>query len=417
MTKKILMVVLDGLSGYPGESALKKAKKPALNQLVKKSKAGIMETVPGVAPESDSAVLSLLGYDPFKYYTGRGPLEAAGVGIKIKDGELSIRCNFATTSDGKKIIDRRVARSLTSAESKMLERVINAKVKLKDAEFVFKATSQHRGVLIIKSKKQLSPEVSNTDPAYKRGKNGVSVALPKFKMEVQKAKPLKKTKAAEFTARLINDFTKQAYEVLNNTTVNRRRKASKLLPANLILCRDYGTKVPKLFDISKKYGMKWAVLADMPLERGIATLAGMDVIQLSEPTFGKKDYKERLRKVFRALQTYDALYIHIKGPDLFGHDGDFSGKKKSIEDIDANFIKPLVEKLDFKNVVLAVTADHSTPCQLKAHSSDPVPLLIYTEGIKADKVTSYDVESLKQGSLKLKGKQLVPKLVKIARGK
>jgi len=414
MNKKVLMVVLDGLSGYPGESALKKAKKPALNELVKKSKSGIMETVPGIAPESDSAVLSLLGYDPFKYYTGRGPLEAAGVGIKLKEGELSVRCNFATTSDGKKIIDRRVARSLTSSESKMLEKVINARVKLTGAEFTFKATSQHRGVLILKSKKKLSPEITNTDPAYKRGKNGVSMAIPKFKMEVQKAKPLIKNKATEFTAALINDFTKKAYEALNDSTVNKHRKSNKKLPANLILCRDYGIKVPALFNISKKYGMKWAVLADMPLERGIGRLAGMDVIRLNEPTFGKKDYKERLRKLSKAIQEYDALYIHIKGPDLFGHDGDFNGKKKSIEDIDANFIKPLLEKLNFKEVVLAVTADHSTPCQLAAHSKDPVPLLIYTEGIKADKVTSFDVESLKKGSLKIKGKQLVPKLVKIA---
>jgi len=244
MTKKILMVVLDGLSGYPGESALKKAKTHTLNALVKKSKAGVMETVPGVAPESDSAVLSLLGYDPFKYYTGRGPLEAAGVGVEVKEGELSVRCNFATTSNGKKIIDRRVARSLTSAESKMLERIINAKVSLTDAEFVFKATSQHRGVLVIKSKKKLSPEITNTDPAYKKGKNGVSVALPKFKMEVQKAVPLKKDKASMFTARLINEFTKKAYEVLDKSTVNKRRMASKLLPANLILCRDYGIKTP-----------------------------------------------------------------------------------------------------------------------------------------------------------------------------
>ena len=417
MKKKVLMVVLDGLSGYPGESALKKAKKHALNDLVKKSKSGIMETVPGIAPESDSAVLSLLGYDPFKYYTGRGPLEAAGVGIKLKPGELSVRCNFATTSDGRKIIDRRVARSLTSSESKMLERVINARVKLKDAEFTFKATSQHRGVLILKSKQKLSPEITNTDPAYKRGKNGIAMAVPKFKMEVQKAKPLKKDKASEFTAKLINEFTKQAYEALNNSTVNRHRKANKLLPANLILCRDYGSHAPDLFNISKKYKMKWAVLADMPLERGIGSLAGMDVIQLSPPTFGKKDYKERLRKLSKAMQEYDALYIHIKGPDLFGHDGDFNGKKKSIEDIDANFIKPLVEKLDFKKTVLAVTADHSTPCQLAAHSADPVPLLIYTNGIKADKVTSFDVESLKKGSLKIKGKQLVPKLMKLARGK
>ena len=411
MTKKLIICVLDGLSGYPGKSALKKAKVPVMDSLASKSKCGTMETVPGIAPESDSAVLSLLGYDPFKYYTGRGPLEAVGFGEKFEKGDLAIRCNFATAGKGNKIKDRRVDRSLTSAEAKMLERIINARVKLTNADFIFRATSQHRGVLIIKSKKKLHPEVSNTDPAYKRGKNGIAMALSKFPMVVQKAKPLKAS--AKFSADLINEFTKKSHEALKGSTVNRRRKAHNQLPADLILCRDYGDHEPDLFNISKKYKKKWAVLADMPLEVGIGKLAGMEIIKMHEPTFGKKDYKERLRKLKRSIEDYDCLYIHIKGPDLFGHDGDFNGKKKSIEDIDSNFIAPLLDLLDLKKTVLCVTADHSTPTQLLAHSKDPVPLMIYTEGIKPDKVDKFDVESCRKGSMKIKGMQLVPKLMRM----
>jgi len=410
---KTLLIVLDGLAGETkAMTALKVSSTPFLDNLAKLSKIGLMYPVPGVAPESDSAVLSILGYDPYKYHTGRGPLEAVGFGIKFETGMLALRCNFATSSDGKKLTDRRAGRTLTTKEAKELEKEINKKVKLTDATFKFWSTVQHRAVLIIKTKKRLYPKISNTDPAYERGEKGIAHALSNFKMEIRKCKPLDKN--AKLSADLVNEFTEKVYKVLKNCEVNKKRKKKKLLPANIVLCRDAGNKIPKLFSISKKYKRKWAILADMPLEVGIGMLADMDVIKMHAPTFTKSDYTERLKKTMAALKKYDSLYVHIKGPDLFGHDGDFKGKVKSIEEIDKYFLGPLLNKLEKQNIMIVVTADHATPCSLAAHSADPVPILIFNPKYLSDNMDKFDEDYCARGTLKLEGIDLVPLMMRLS---
>lgn len=396
---KKLLVVLDGLGDLPckalnGKTPLEAARTPALDSLAKKARTGMLRIAGGVAPESDVGVFSVLGYDPFKYHVGRGALEAYGINAGFKNGMLALRANFATVQ-GTKIVDRRVGRSLNSADAKALEKELNDKVRLTNASLVFRATLGHRGVLLIKSREKLSQKISNTDPAYELRK-GLGSAKSVFEMRVQKSRPLERGAAAARSARLVNEFTEKAHAVLEKSKVNAKRRKRGLLPANELLLRDAETRIRKPPNLHAKE--KWAVLADMPLEVGIGGLVGMKVIHAPPPTFTASDYTERARKTLALLQEFDGVYVHIKGPDLFGHDGDAKGKKKSIEDIDRFFFKPLLKKLDLSNTRVAVTADHSTPCELKAHSNDPVPFLVAGANISEKGVKKFgETECLKKG--------------------
>ncbi|MCP3683051.1 MAG: 2,3-bisphosphoglycerate-independent phosphoglycerate mutase [bacterium] len=401
---KLLFIVLDGMGDRPGKkkTPLAAAATPTMDFLAKQGKTGLVNVIPGIAPESDSAVISILGYNPHKYYTGRGPLEAEGAGVDMKNGMLAIRTNFATSSDGKKLVDRRVARSLKSDEAKKLAAAVNKKVKLKNASFYFESTIAHRAALVIKSKTKLSSAITNTDPAYRVTKKGVPEALAKFPMVLQKCKPLKR--GAKRSAELVNEFTEKVFEVLDKHPVNKKRKKQGKLAANLIICRDAGNKVP---DLPRRKG-KWAILADMPLEVGIGRLAGMSVVTLPLSKSVKKGLDLRFKKTLASIKKFDALYIHIKGPDLFGHDGDFKGKKKSLEDIDKHFLTPLLKKISLKDTIIAITADHCTPCAMKAHSADPVPLVICGKGVKPDKSAGFSEKECKKGKIgRIKGPQIM----------
>lgn len=399
---KLIFVVMDGLGDRPvaelgGKTPLEAAHTPALDSLAAKGSGGMLRVIEGVAPESDAAVLTLLGYDPHKYYTGRGPLEGFGTGVDFKEGMLALRCNFATTSGGHNLLDRRAGRTLTSKEAAALAAAVNKKVKLTGAAFKFYASVAHRGVLVISSGSgKLSANITNTDPAYEV-RNGIPHALSSFEKKVKTAVPLDNASASIRAAGLVNEFTEKAFAVMEAHPVNTSRRKKGLLPANTIICRDAGNRLPPLYNLSKRYGKKWALLADMPLEIGIGGLAGMEIVKLPLPKFTAADFKVRLKKTVAALRKFDCLYIHIKGPDLFGHDGDFLGKKKCIEDADKYFFSPLLGEIDPANTVIAVTADHSTPCEMKGHSDDPVPFIISGGKVKADFVERFGESYCRNG--------------------
>ncbi|MBI2574889.1 2,3-bisphosphoglycerate-independent phosphoglycerate mutase [Candidatus Woesearchaeota archaeon] len=422
-TENLLYPAAEKSPDETGKAPLEAAETPAMDMLAAKGSCGQLDVLGGVAPESDSAVLSILGYDPHKYYTGRGPLEAAGLGIGMKPGMLALRCNFATAKAGRtgsyppELADRRVARSLTSKEAAEIAAVISRKVKLKGAKFIFKAGVAHRAVLIIKAikaGKKLSARITNTDPAYAVGKKGMPEALAKFEMQVKEAEPLEKE--AELSAELLNDFTRQTFEALDTHPINEGRRRRGLLPANAILSRDAGNRLPELYSLPKKYGRKFSILADMPMEIGIGRLSGMKVIRLPLPTFGKEDHKPRAEKTIAALKKQDCLYIHIKGPDLYGHEGDYEGKKRCIEDIDKYFFAPLIKRINMDETIIAVTADHATPCSLKGHSGDAVPFLLSGGSVAADKTGSFSERRCAEGRFgKIKATMLMPRLMRLVR--
>jgi len=417
--KKILYIVLDGLGGTPdpklnGKTELEVAKTPNMDALAKKAKLGLMDPIgPGIAPESDAAVLSILGYDVDKYYTGRGPLEAHGADIEVRDGDLAWRANFATVNEETlEILDRRAGRNLSTEEAKALAEEVNQKVKLDGADFVFKATVGHRGVLVIRKKDgKLSANVENIDPGYKRhGPYSIAIANPPKK--VQKCVPLDDSEEAKESARLTNEFVMKAFEVLKNSEINKKRKAEGKKPANIILLRDAGDSLPKVPTLQSLYGLTFGSIVEMPVERGIALLTGMKEVPIEDST----DYKLWAEKVLYALEHYDGVYAHLKGPDVPGHDGLYDKKIESIEKIDSIFFENLIPKLNLSKVVIAVTADHATPCSLKSHSEDPVPLMVITSGITPDGLDYFGESACAKGSLeRIKGTELMPLLVKIAK--
>ncbi|MDD5005110.1 MAG: alkaline phosphatase family protein [Candidatus Omnitrophica bacterium] len=426
--RKILYIILDGLGDLPikelgHKTPLEAALTPRLDKLAQSGRTGIVYPVEkGIAPESDIAVISLLGYDAHKVYTGRGPLESFAEGLEVHDGDLALRVNFSTVeNDGVNIKDRRVGRNLTTDEATNLAKEINSKVTLSDGVFEFKNTIGHRGILVIRAmRSRLSGWVTNTDPAYDR--EGVfGIAKEKFEKKVMQSQPMpgyENNKEAQEGARLLNEFTQKSHKVLQESLTNKKRISEGKLPANIILSRDAGDHLPKFAKISEVYkGVKFGSFVEMPVEKGIAMLTGMEVVDVPSQTgHPDVDYVVWAKIALQNINRFDGLYIHIKGPDEPGHDGDYERKKEIIQEIDKHFFTSLLAKINLEDVIIAVTADHSTPCSLKAHSSDPVPLLICGGDIKPDGSMSFSEKTARLGSLgEILGRDLLGKLVELAR--
>ena len=426
--KKILYVVLDGLGDTPlkelkNRTPLQAAFTPNMDKLAQAGKSGVMHTVAkGIAPESDIAVISLLGYDAHRYYTGRGPLESFAEGLKVEDGNVAFRVNFATVADdGRAIKDRRVGRNLSTEEAGALSKEINAKVALTNATFEFKNTIGHRGILIIRGMHQkLSAWITNTDPAYDR--EGVfGVAKEKFDLVVADAVPMpghEKDRAAVEAAALINEFTRKSHAVLQQSGVNKKRLADGKVPANVILSRDAGDHLPKFPPMREHYGVSFGSFVEMPVEKGIALLTGIDVVEVPPQTgHWDVDYAVWAKIALQKIADFDGLYIHIKGPDEPGHDGDFRRKKDCIDAIDKHFFGNLLPHVDLKDTIIVVTADHSTPCALKSHSADPVPLILTGGNVASDGTMSFSEAACAEGSLgEVIGKDLMGLIIETAKG-
>jgi 2,3-bisphosphoglycerate-independent phosphoglycerate mutase len=421
---KLIYVVIDGMGDFPtgeqdNQTPLSAAHTPNLDKLATKGKTGLMYAIgKGIAPQSDAAVISILGYDPFIYSPGRGILEAIGTGMNIKNGDLVLRCNYATLDENKQIIDRRVGRDLTSEEASNLSQAINEKVKLESypASLELKSTIGYRAVLVIRSKTGfLSSKITNTDPAYTR-LDALSVAEKKYETTLKECDPMDQGDDAKASATLVNEFIQKSHKVLNNHEININRAANKKLKANVVLTRDAGNMLPNFFDIQERYGVRFACLADMPVERGIAKPVGMTLIDLPPPSGDlKSDCLLRAEKLIEALPHYDCFYIHIKGPDEPGHDGNFCLKKEMIAIVDKYFFGEFLPKIDLLKYLVCVTADHATPWILKAHSDDPVPVLISGSKLQPDNTLKFSEKECSKGSLGVlqKGTELMPLLVNL----
>lgn len=402
---KLIYFVIDGAADkINGPTSLEKANKPALDSLTPKGRCGLMYTIgKGIAPESDSAVFSILGYNPHEHYIGRGPVEALGAGFDLKSGyEVAFRANFATIDPKTlRIIDRRCGRNLRSDEANELAKVVDGMdLELHGGYARVTATVGHRGVVIIGSRKyRLSDNVGNTDPAYvKVGK--ISMAAKSFEMKLTQCKPLDESVEARRTAELVNIFTRKTIELLDNHPVNIKRAAKGYLKANVLLLRDGGGEIVKVKPINELFGMRFVAVAEMPVEKGIARLVGMDIAEVPPPSENHvSDYKNRLEITLGLLEKYDAVYVHLKGPDEPGHDGNFEKKVKAIELIDKYFTKPLLELIDLEDTAIIVTSDHATPWIYKRHTDDPVPVLIYIPGINGDGISRFSERDCKNGSL------------------
>jgi len=397
---KGVLVILDGMGDLPisqlgGKTPLEAAETPNLDFLATRGEMGYLYPVkPGFVPESDEAIISIFGNSLIS--STRGQLEAKGADIKLTRGDLAFRANFATIENiqNRKIIDRRAGRTLTTEEAEILGKAIS-KIKL-PVEFEFKPTIQHRAALVFRG--GFSDNISGNDATYFQGKSkDLDVA--------DLSKPFDDEENSQYSSNIVNEFLTKTYEVLNEHPINQQRRAKGLMPANYILIRDPGIEIPKL----KQY-KKWMSVTYMPLEKGFSELSGIKPFSFSYPKLKKLDAyanlyeglekacKYSIKMLKKQYKQFDYAYLHIKETDLPGHDNKPLEKKQMIEYIDQTLIKFLRNFAPKRKIRVIVTADHSTPCRLKNHSADPVPVLFYNNSLLREK--HFSEKEARNGELK-----------------
>ncbi|OFK57903.1 phosphoglycerate mutase [Globicatella sp. HMSC072A10] len=396
MKKKVIVAIADGLGDRPVKelnhlSPLQFAQTPHLDEIAKKGKSGLMDPIsPGITVGTDMGHLILFGHD-HQLYPGRGPIEAAGVGLDLKEGDIALRCNFATVDDTGIVIDRRAGR-IRVGTSELVE-AINHTV-INGVEFILKEATEHRAVLVMRGE-GLSDRISDSDPK-----------APNDGSPYKEVLPLDDSIQAQKTAAVLNEYFKVVYEKWKNHPVNLKRIEDNKLPANFLITRGAGkmTNIPQL---GKEMGFTCKVIAGEDTVLGVAKMTGYHT-ETDESFTGSVDtnYPLKAQKALQAIEDFDLVYVHFKATDLMGHDNDPQGKVAAIEKYD-EMVGMLKNNLP-ENTLLALCADHSTPCEKGEHSGEPVPIAIYGPGIFSDEVTQYDEVRCGRGSLnRLTGNQFV----------
>ncbi|MDH3203696.1 MAG: alkaline phosphatase family protein [Nitrosopumilus sp.] len=416
----MVYVLLDGVGDLPhpdldGKTPLEAANTPTLDKIASNGAIGeVISVGKGIAPESDIAVFNMLGY---KFneddYAGRGVIESIGIGMDFKDGDLALRGNFSTLDEKNTITDRRAGRHIEKEDADGVAKEIEEKIKFSnpDTKVVVSPTIGHRVTVRIRTDSQkLSAKITNTDPAYSNiGGMGVAKEVGDF-LKIEKCLPLEDTEDSKFTANIVNEFSEQSINILKDSQINKKRQEQNKKQLSCILLRDAGNKYPDVIPINEKYDMNFSCIVDMPVELGISEVLKMKAFEAG----GLTDYEEKARVAAKAMETQNSIYVHLKGPDEFGHDGDAIGKMKNIEEIDQRFFKTLVENIDSSKVAIIISADHSTPCIKKGHSDDPVPVLVSGDFIKNDGTTRMTEEQAKKGNIGLlQGAEVVTKSLEL----
>lgn len=402
---KWYMLALCGGGDWPtdalaGRTPFEAAATPHLDRLAADGCNGLLQVIAGgVPPESDSGAMALLGYDPARYYTGRGPLEGYGSGHWDTAGySVAFRINFASINRANGRLDRRTSRDLDDAEMRQLVVEISSQVSLaSDVKFHLTGWGRHRGILVLTSRtRPLSGDVSNTDPGFaKDGPFGIPVQ--QHAAEPLPARPMSGDPGAMLTDELVNGFVAQSSRILAASDVNTRREAAGQKPANIILIRDGGHLLPDL----PAAPVRTSMYGQVPAERGLARLIGAR-FTTAQPGPGETEaaFYRRLLPVLIADDA-DIVFAHIKGPDEPGHDHRPADKVRAIAELDAALIGPLRAALRAADT-LVVTCDHATPCELGIHSADPVPLALTGPGVMPDSVTAFSERAAADGRLPVK---------------
>lgn len=347
-TTKLVLVVLDGVGGLPvsGTSELEKADSPNLSLLANGSACGLQVPVAyGITPGSGPGHLGIFGYNPLEWEIGRGVLEALGMDIHLTENDIAIRCNYATAvHEGSKITikDRRAGRIPTERSKKITEMLQDQIKQIDDAQVILLPGMEHRFALVLRFPYPVDKDadiIEDTDP-QKEG--------------LEPVKPLPSNTSAKHVADIALRFVDKAGKILKDQD-----------KANYILLRGFSA-VPKIPKFNTVYGLKSLAIAVYPMYLGLTKLLGMDTIKVNG------GIAEEIQALKENYGKYDFFYMHIKKTDSNGEDGNFEGKRKVIEEFDAN----LPGLLSLNPDVLAITGDHSTPALIKGHSWHPVPVLL-----------------------------------------
>ena len=361
---KIILLVLDGLGGLPnpdtGKTELETADTPNLNRLAEKGTTGLIDIVsPGITPGSAAGHLSLFGYSPLRFTIGRGALEAVGVDFDLEPGDVAARGNFCTTDKDGLVTDRRAGR-IPDEQCTELCRLLDG-MTIENTRLFVRPVREHRFIVVFRGD-GLNPGVSDSDPQQL----GVS---PKVVTALQ-------PEAAK-TASIANRFIAQAKSILTEQH-----------PANMLLIRGFSER-PEFPAMGEIYRLKPAAIAVYPMYRGLARLVGMEILN---PGTSLEDEMKTLKENYSA---YDFFFLHVKGTDSAGEDGDFERKVRVIEEVD----RALPGLIDTGPDVMIVTGDHSTPAVLKGHSWHPVPVLLYSRWCRPDRASEFAESACASGGL------------------
>jgi 2,3-bisphosphoglycerate-independent phosphoglycerate mutase len=398
---RVLLLILDGISDRPcaelgGRTPLGAAETPVLDRLAREGICGIMDPIgPGIRPGSDTAHLSILGYPPDRYYTGRGPFEAEGCGIHMEPGMIGFRANFATLDSAGRVSDRRAGRIHGTVP---LCDAIEEGVRLKHGiGFSFRPGAGHRAALALRGK-GLGPCVSGNDPKAE----GV---------EPPEVKPLTDEAKDRRTAEACNEFLRRAGSILAHHPLNRGRERDGLPPANAILIRGAG-EMGRFEPFAERYRMKGSVIAAATLITGIGSAIGLERVPVPGIT-GSADtnLEGKVAAALAELRRKEFVLLNIKGADEAGHDGRPLEKRDFIARVDAA-LSPI---LALESTLIAACGDHSTPCAIRDHSADPVPLVIWGDGVRPDRVNRFSETACAEGGLhRIPGSALLPILLDLA---
>ena len=361
---KIVLLVLDGLGGLPkpetGKTELETANTPNLDKLAARSVCGLSEPIgPGITPGSAPGHLALFGYDPIGTNIGRGVLEAVGIDFDLQPTDVAARGNFCTVDQTGLITDRRAGRISTEKCVKLC-RLLDG-LAIENVQIIVQPVREHRLVVILRGD-GLSPEVTDSDPQQLGVAPKVITAL---------------SLDAEKVASIANQFVARAKVILADHS-----------PANMVLLRGFSQR-PCFLTMGEIYKLRPAVIASYPMYRGLARLVGMDVLKTGT------SIEDEFETLTQNYSNYDFFFVHVKGTDSAGEDGDFDRKVRVIEQVD----RVLPELLDLQPDVMVVTGDHSTPALLKGHSWHPVPVLLCSKWCRPDKVSEFSESACMLGGL------------------
>lgn len=365
-----------------GKTPLMAAEKPEMDALARKSQVGLTCNVPeGMKPGSDTANLSVIGYDPRKYYTGRSPLEALSIGVDMKDSDVAMRCNIVTVSENggayeeQTMVDHSSSEISTEDAAVLLRDVAD---QLKREGYAFYVGTSYRHCLIWEK-----GQVVELTPPHDILEQKIDQYLP--------------------TDPVLREMQERSYQILKEHPLNQKRKGQGLNPANSLWFWGAGTK-PMLDSFEEKYGKKGMMISAVDLLKGIAKGAGMGIAQVEGANGGlHTNYEGKAQAAVDALlkEGYDFAYIHVEAPDEMGHQGSLERKIEAIQYLDARVVKPVREQLDQSGEPyrMLILPDHPTPIHKRTHTADPVPYLLYDSTKAANGPESYSEKTAQESGI------------------
>ncbi|HHV25371.1 MAG TPA: cofactor-independent phosphoglycerate mutase [Methanosarcina sp.] len=395
---KYAVLIGDGMADYPinklgGKTILQTAQTPAMDYIASHGKNGLAKTISdGFPPGSDVANMSILGYDPAVYYSGRAPLEAASMGVNLAADDVAFRCNFITIEHGR--IKDYSAGHISSEEAKILIETLDMELSTEELSFYPGISYRH----LVVARKNLGIDTKCTPPHDITGK--------KFEEYLPGGKE----------GNFFSDLIKASMAVLELHPVNLKRVEEGKNPASSIWVWGQGY-APKFTPFQELYGKTGTIISAVDLLKGIGIYAGLDVIEVEGATgYLDTNYEGKISAAIEALKTKDLVFVHVEAPDEAGHEGSIDKKLKAVEDFDSRIVAPILKHAEASDepFTILILPDHPTPISVKTHTRDPIPFAVYrTDKTDSDGVMTFDEESAKKGSLGLvKASDLIKMLVK-----